>query len=432
MNDRNKVNLSTPEPEGRGLPSTRAQAEGLKVHPEPRPFTPSSKAGLRAAERVKKLSVLTLIDMNPNKMGALEEYAFHLSKTLLEKGHLAMVGFAEYPPPWLMEKFKQAGIRVLRLSSSDGAIPFIIRLRKIIEDYGLNIVHATFYPFYSPVLMVASMGNRCKLIYSDQMSRISHSSRDFKSLLRFLKNRFLQKYVYTIIADAEFIRESQIRDFHTKPDKTSVVYNGVNLKRFAKADPAQKSETLRKLGVAPDTSVIVSIAQCIKAKGLGYLIEGAEMICQERPNSIFFIIGDGPERSALVQQATALGLQDKVIFTGMRTDTEMFLSIADVFVLLSVWEEAFAFTLLEAMASSCPVVATRRGAIPESILDGVTGILVPPQDAKATAEAILKLLNDETLRQRIGLAGRERVERYFSLERWVGETIRIYEKAVSS
>jgi glycosyltransferase involved in cell wall biosynthesis len=110
----------------------------------------------------------------------------------------------------------------------------------------------------------------------------------------------------------------------------------------------------------------------------------------------------------------------------------MFLSIADVFVLLSVWEEAFAFTLLEAMASSCPVVATRRGAIPESILDGVTGILVPPQDAKATAEAILKLLNDETLRQRIGLAGRERVERYFSLERWVGETIRIYEKAVSS
>jgi glycosyltransferase involved in cell wall biosynthesis len=109
----------------------------------------------------------------------------------------------------------------------------------------------------------------------------------------------------------------------------------------------------------------------------------------------------------------------------------MFLSIADVFVLLSVWEEAFAFTLLEAMASSCPVVATRIGAIPESILDGVTGILVPPQDTKTTAEAILKLLKDETLRRRMGIAGRERVERHFSLERWIGETIRIYEKAIA-
>jgi hypothetical protein len=108
--------------------------------------------------------------MNPNKIGALEEYAFHLSKTLLEKGHLAMVGFSEYPPPWLLDQFNEAGIKVLRFRLSDGFIPSITRLRRMITDYGLNVVHATFYPFYSPVLMVASMGNRCKLIYSDQMS----------------------------------------------------------------------------------------------------------------------------------------------------------------------------------------------------------------------------------------------------------------------
>jgi glycosyltransferase involved in cell wall biosynthesis len=280
--------------------------------------------------------------------------------------------------------------------------------------------------------MIGTMGNGCKLIYSDQMSRSSHPSRGFKSLFRFLRNRLLQKYIHTIIADAQFIRDCQIHDFYTKPDKISVVYNGVNLNRFAKADPAQKSESLKKLGVPVDTSVVVSIAQCIKDKGLDFFIQAAGIILEKRPNSIFFVIGDGPERSALERQAKALGLQDKVVFTGVRTDTEMYLSIADVFVLLSVWEEAFAFTLLEAMASSCPVVATRVGAIPESILDGVTGILVPPQDVKATAEAILELLNDGTLRKRMGLAGRERVERHFSLERWIEETIRIYENAISS
>jgi len=121
------------------------------------------------------------------------------------------------------------------------------------------------------------------------------------------------------------------------------------------------------------------------------------------------------------------GLKDNVFFTGMRIDTEVFLSVADVFVLTSVWEEAFAFSLLEAMASGSPVVATRIGAIPESVEDGVTGILIPPHDAKATATAILRLLNDSTLRSKLGLMGRKRVERHFSLDHWVNQTIKLYE-----
>jgi glycosyltransferase involved in cell wall biosynthesis len=110
-------------------------------------------------------------------------------------------------------------------------------------------------------------------------------------------------------------------------------------------------------------------------------------------------------------------------------DTENFLSAADVFILLSVWEEAFAFSLLEAMASGCPIVATRIGAIPESVEDGLTGILVPPRDAKAAANAILKLLNDNTLRLGMGGAARKRVEDHFSLEHWVDQTIKLYERA---
>jgi glycosyltransferase involved in cell wall biosynthesis len=230
---------------------------------------------IEGRNKVKKLSVLTLIDMNPNKFGALEEYAFHLSKTLLENGHLGMVGFSDQPPEWLREKFKASHIEVLKINHRNGTSAFIRDMRKTIRKYGLNIIHATFYPFYSANLILSTIGTGCKLIYSDQESRISHPSKGPKNLLRFLRNKFYQRLFHAIIADAEFVRECQIRDFYTKPDKTFVIYNGVNLKRFAKADPVQRSEALKKLGVPVDASVIVSIAQCIKAKCLNYFIKAA-------------------------------------------------------------------------------------------------------------------------------------------------------------
>ena len=372
-----------------------------------------------------------MIDLNPKKFGALEEYALHISKKLLEMDYFAVVGFSEYPPDWLMQKFNSAGIRVLKFNPSNGAFPLILDLRKAVKKYDLNIVHATFYPFYSPNLIIGTIGNGCKLIYSDQVSRIAHPLKGLKSVLRFLRNRFYQKYIHAIIADANFVRECQIRDHFTQPDKVQVIYNGVNLQRFGKANHEKRSSFLNEFDISPDSSVVVTIAQCIWEKGLNYFIDSANLIIKERPNSIFFIVGEGPERSALEKQVLDLGLKDKIIFTGMRVDTEMFLSVADVFVLLSIWEEAFAFTLLEAAASGCPIVATRIGAIPESVQDGVTGILVPPKDAKAAADAILKLLNDDALRLKMGMAARKRVEENFSLEQWVNKTIELYEKAIN-
>jgi len=379
---------------------------------------------------MKKLSVLTLIDMNPNKLGALEEYALRLSSELIRRGNFAAVGFSESLPEWLKEKFKASGIEVLKISSNKGALPLVRGLRETIAKYGLNILHATFYPFYSPLLTLATIGNGCKLIYSDQESRILHPQKSMRNLGRYFRNKLYQRYIQAIIADAQFIKECQIKDHFTSPDKVPVIYNGVNLQRFRRSDTSQRSNILREFKISYELSVILTIAQCIWAKGLNYFIDAANIIVKERPNSAFFIVGDGPEKSAFEKQTSALGLKDNIIFTGMRVDTEMFLSVADVFVLPSVWEEAFAFTLLEAMACGCPVVATRIGAIPECVVDGVTGILVPPRDARAAADAILKLLDDEELRLRMGAAGRKRVEEHFSLERWVNETIALYEKAI--
>lgn len=373
---------------------------------------------------------LSLINMNPNKLGALEEYAFHLCLELKHRGHFGAVGFLEYPVDWLMNKFQAEGIEILRINPANGSQALIRDVRKAIQQHKLNVIHATFYPFYSGDLLLAAIGTGCKLIYSDQESRISRPPKGLTGTFRFLKNRLYQNRIHAIIADAQFIKECQIQDLFTKSGKIPVIYNGVNLKRFRRADPGERADIQARLDVPEGSSIVVTIAQCIWAKGLNYFIDAARVIIRTRPNTIFFIVGDGPERPIFQQQALDCGLEKHVIFTGPRVDTESFLSIADVFVLLSVWEEAFAFTLLEAMASGCPVVASRIGAIPESVQDGVTGLLVPPRDAEAAAGAILTLLDDDALRLEMSRAARERVEQHFSLECWVEQTIELYENAL--
>ena len=379
---------------------------------------------------MKKISVLTLINMNPNKMGALEEYALFLSRELIKQGHFAAAAFRELPPDWLMDRFKFDDIQVLKMDHTKGSVNFTSQVRSAIKKYGFNILHATFYPVYDWPLAAATVGTGCRLIYSDQISRTGHPVRGLPSIPRFIKNRLLLIRIHSIIADAQYVRQCQIEDFFTKPEKIPVIYNGVNLERFGGMDDEVRARFRRELGVDPEARIVLTVAQCIWEKGINHLVDAAKIVVASYPDTRFFVVGEGPQRPDFERQAAELGLQEYFIFTGKRVDTELFLAVADIFVLISVWEEAFAFSLLEAMASGCPVVASRTGAIPESVLDKETGLLVPPGNAEATAVALMKLLEDDPLRKRMGQKGRDRVEKHFSLKQWVDKTIDLYFKAL--
>ena len=103
-------------------------------------------------------------------------------------------------------------------------------------------------------------------------------------------------------------------------------------------------------------------------------------------------------------------------FLGLRTDLNSVLRDADIFVHPAVWQEAFGLVIAEAMATGCPVVASQIGAVPELVVDGVTGLLVPPGDSDAIAGALERLAMDPELRNRLGEAARKRAERMFDLE----------------
>ncbi len=208
------------------------------------------------------------------------------------------------------------------------------------------------------------------------------------------------------------------------PEKFVVVHSGVELGPFlgVRADP---EEIKRNLGIAPGDRVVGSLGRLVPIKGHRYLIEAAGLVLRKRPNVTFLLVGDGPLRRELEVLTEGLGIGHKVVFAGHREDEPEVLSAMDIFVLPSL-NEGMGRVLVEAMAEGKPVVATDVGGVADVVEDRRTGILVPPRDPEALAEAILELLDDPEKARRFGEAGRERAS-LFSVERMVEEIEELYE-----
>ncbi len=130
----------------------------------------------------------------------------------------------------------------------------------------------------------------------------------------------------------------------------------------------------------------------------------------------YVVIGEGPDEGVIRKNAEELGLAESVVFTGFRDDVNNAILAMDIVTVPSTWDEPCSAVVQQAMALCKPVIGTRAGGTPEMVLEGETGLLVPPSDAAALAEALAALAGDAFLRRRMGQAGRERVEQHFSLQ----------------
>lgn len=216
----------------------------------------------------------------------------------------------------------------------------------------------------------------------------------------------LARRVDRYIAVSQAIAERLTETLGWPQSKIEVIRNGVVLDRLQRPPNSTMRERLAGDAERP---VVLTVARLDPQKGLDVLVAAAA----EMPDARFVVAGEGRQRGRLEADAQRLGLRDRIVFLGHRTDVPDLLAASDLFVLPSLYEGS-SLAVLEAMASGKPIISTAVGGTDELLLHGESGLLVPARDAGALASAIQTALSDPSLRNRLGAAARERAANHFS------------------
>ena len=207
--------------------------------------------------------------------------------------------------------------------------------------------------------------------------------------------------------------------------RLEVIENGVDVDDAERA--ARRGETGTAVRWGNGAPTVAVVANFFPIKGHRYLIEAVPAVLRAFPDAHFVLAGDGPTRTEMMRLATELGVDAQMSFPGEIPDALDLMRASDLVVLPSL-SEGLPITLVEAMALGRPVVATRVGGIPEVAEDGVTARLVPPREASTLASAIIGVLRDAELAERLGSAARERARERFSADRMVRRTEAVYQE----
>jgi glycosyltransferase involved in cell wall biosynthesis len=228
-----------------------------------------------------------------------------------------------------------------------------------------------------------------------------------------------------VLVNSTAVQEKLVERDKLAPKRVRVIYNAVDVERFAQAGK-NRSKLLPNL--AERAKIIAVLANMYSpVKGHAGLVSAARIVCKKEPDAVFVLIGDGPERPRLESQVRATGLEKSVLFLGRRTDVPDLLACCDLSVLPSE-AEAFPNALLESMSAGLPVVATAVGGNKEIVENGTNGLLVPPGNPEALAAAILRVIRDPRLAKKLARAGQDDMRTHFSFDRLIAELTQLYKE----
>lgn len=330
-----------------------------------------------------------------------------------------------------MDAYVQAaegrGIPVSRLVITGDLDPTLLpRLRSLLRLMKPRIVHTHLFHADLYGTLAARWYGRGTAIIS---SRHNDNAFRRRQLYRTL-NRWLWRMTSAGIAISESIAHFVVEIEGAPPPKIQTIVYGLEAAAQAPAQRQAARVSMRQqLGINPDAPVAGIVCRLVEQKGVHYGLQAFAQVVQQIPAACLLIAGDGPLRSDLEAEAAALGLDDHVRFLGWRDDVAQLMNAFDLLVVPSLWE-GFGLVILEAMAHQIPVVASAVSAIPEIVVHGETGLLVPARDVDALAGALVSLLGDAPLRKHMGMLAEDRLETHFSAARMVDETISLYRKVI--
>jgi glycosyltransferase involved in cell wall biosynthesis len=373
-----------------------------------------------AAERVRLLKFVTLFAIGGTERqvvtlaSGLDASRFHLHLACLRRtGELLDRDIFRSAPP------VEYCIRNLYNGKA-----FVERLKfaAYLRHNRIQIVHT--YSFYPNVFaIVAARLARTPVVIA--------SIRDmgvYCTPLQLRVQRVACRLAHQIVVNAEAVKQWLLADGYDG-SKITVIPNGVELSRFRK--PADGSGLRHELGLPEGCPLVAVVSRLSPSKGLEDFLRAAAILAATHPATRFLIVGqaapaDEGYRAALAASVGRLGLEGRVVFTGLRLDVPEILSQVSVSVLPS-HSEGLSNVLLESMAAGVPVVATRVGGAAEAVENGVTGLLVEPKEPAALAEGIHRLLRDRELARSYGCAGQRRMTERYGFDTAIQKTERLYQ-----
>lgn len=319
------------------------------------------------------------------------------------------------------------GDQTHRLVELTGATPCyldanrsISGVRELCVREQIDIVHIqTPVTGVVPKLIIgARLGGVGKILVTYQLAQIS--SIPLKA--RFVNRLVHQFFVDHVVAVSDGVAESLIRNVGIIGSPIRTVYNAVDTVATA---PVSDLSLLRD----GDRVWIGFFGRLAKEKGVIHLIEAFSRITRQRRNVGLLLVGDGYLRDELASQVRRLGLDDQIVFAGHRNDARALMREVDIIVLPSLIE-GFSLVLVEAMEAARPVIATNIPGNREAIVDGVTGVIVPPADSTALADAMLTLVDNRSTRVSMGRCGRDRYAQLFDGAAMVAALEKMYADTV--
>jgi len=238
-----------------------------------------------------------------------------------------------------------------------------------------------------------------------------------------LNSRRCFMLAHRIVTCSEGVRR-HLQGLRVPAQRMEVLYNGLPLRLFEGLQSG--AEVRRELGLPGDAPVIGAVAHLAPKKGQRYLLEAVLLLRARFPGLVCLLVGEGETLLELEELAEQLGVQDSVRFMGFRSDAVQIMAGLDVVVLPSVAKEGLGVALIEAGFLGKPAVASDCAGIDEVIVNGETGLLVPPANSWALADGIAAVLADPALGQRLGAAARTRVSGLFTMEAMAARAEEIY------
>jgi len=353
-------------------------------------------------------------------LGATEEYLYLLlegiGKTKFEISFICPDDPALSP---LRERIGKLGVEVHLYSLATSNYQLIRYLCSLFHTIRPDLVH-----FNDPCLngiIAARLSGVPTLVMTHHTPELNRRYN--------VKGKILEKIAFRccglyVIFTSEYDRETGIKKDKISMDRSFVIYYGLPPERFN--HKYDRKQIYREFSLDEECRIIGNIARLSYQKGQRYLIEAASLVIEKIKSVKFFFVGEGELESELKARVRQSGLQDYFVFTGYRNDIPHLLSAFEILVMPSLFE-GLCFAVIEAAAMGVPSIATKVGGLQRSVLEGRTGILIPPEDPIALANAIVYLLEHPDKAKEMGLAAKKYFQELFTQDRMVKKTQDLYE-----